>query len=116
MSEAYICDTTLDNPLWFRLSRIKETEDFFTANINGREKIGKALNRYITGLNYTEKSLLVLSCPSSGASLCSCPTVIGTPFGIVIASSSPVFLINNMIVKMFLNTMERQKTTERLLY
>ena len=34
MSETHVYDTKLDNLLQFRLSRIKETEDFFIAEIN----------------------------------------------------------------------------------
>ena len=36
MSETHLCDTKLDNLLQFRLSRIKEIEDFFVVEINDR--------------------------------------------------------------------------------
>ena len=36
MSETHVYDTKLDNLLQFRLSRIKEIEDFFIAEINDR--------------------------------------------------------------------------------
>ena len=29
MSGPHVCDTKLDNPLQFKLNKIKETEDFF---------------------------------------------------------------------------------------
>lgn len=43
MNQPHVRDTKqtylqLDNALQFRLSRIKETEDFFIAEINDREK------------------------------------------------------------------------------
>ena len=43
MNERYVYDTKqiyprLDDVLQFRLSRIKEIEDFFIAEIDGREK------------------------------------------------------------------------------
>ena len=44
----------LDNPLRFRLSRVKGIEDFFIAKINDKEKVSKTLSKYITGLGYAE--------------------------------------------------------------
>ena len=38
----------LDNPLQFRISKIKETEEFFIGEVIDREKTSKALNKYIT--------------------------------------------------------------------
>ena len=69
MSKAHVCNTRLDNPLRFRLSRIKET-GFFITEINDREKISQTPNKYITSLNYADKILLVFPGGSSGASLC----------------------------------------------
>ena len=40
--------------------------------------MSKTLNKYITALDYADKTLLVLSGASSGVSLCSFFTVIGT--------------------------------------
>ena len=36
----------LDNTLEFRLSKIKEIEDFFIAEISDKEKMSKTLNKY----------------------------------------------------------------------
>ena len=52
MCEAHVCDTKLDNPLWFRL---------FIAEINGREKMRKALYKHRAALSYAGNTLLVLS-------------------------------------------------------
>ena len=54
-------------------------------------------------------NLVVLSGASSGVSLCSFTSIIGTPLGIASASISLVFLISNGIVKIFLKTIERKK-------
>ena len=87
----------LYNPLECRPSRIKEIADIFTAEINDRQKISKTLNKYITALDYADKTLLVLSGAGSGVSLFSFTTVIGTRVRIVSASIS--FLVTNGIVK-----------------
>ena len=77
----------------------------------------KTINKYITTLNSASKTLLVLSSASSGYSLCSFTTVIGTIVGIVSTSSSLVFLISNGVVKMFLKTMgDKKKTHKKLIY
>lgn len=73
----------------------------------------KTFNKFITALDYAEKTLLVLSSASSGNCLCSLTTIFGTPVGIANASINLVFLISNGIAKMFLKTVGRVK---RLLY
>ena len=59
MSESHVCDTKFDNTLRFRLSSINDIKDIFIAEIHDREKMGKTLNKYITALDYTAKTLLV---------------------------------------------------------
>ena len=86
MSEVQMCDTSLDKPLSFRRSRIKEIEDFFIAEINDREEIVKTLYSYITRVDYADKIFLVLSCASSCVLLCSFTPASGTTVGIVSAS------------------------------
>ena len=51
----------MDDPLQFRLSGIKEIEDFFIAEINDRKQMSQTLNKYITALHYAGKTSLVLS-------------------------------------------------------
>ena len=55
----------------------------------------------------------VLSDASSGVSLCSFSTVIGTPVEIARDSICVVFLISNGVIKMFLKTMGRKKNRHR---
>ena len=52
----------------------------------------KTINKYITTLDSASKTLLALSSASSGYSLCTFTTVIGTIVEIVSTSSSLVFL------------------------
>ena len=68
MSKSYVCDTKFDNTLLFRLSSIKEIQDIFNAEISHRENMGKTINKYITALDYTAKTLIVLSVVSSSVS------------------------------------------------
>ena len=75
-----------DNALQIRLSRIKEKEHFFIADINDRKKMSKTLNKHITVLDNPDKILLVLSGADSGVSLFSFTIVIGIPVGITNAS------------------------------
>ena len=77
--------------------------------------ISETLDKYSTALNYACKTLLVLSGASSGVSLFSSTTVIGTPVRIVSASISLVFFVGNEINKMFLKTMGRKKTNTEIL-
>ena len=37
----------LEKSLKFRISEIKEIEELFTGEVNGREKMRKALNNYV---------------------------------------------------------------------
>ena len=55
MDEPHVCNfkqscIQLHNGLQIRLNRIKEIEDIFHREINHREKMSKALNKYITAL------------------------------------------------------------------
>lgn len=68
--QAHVCDTKLDNPLWFSLSRIKDKKDFFIAEINGGEMMSKGLNMYIAALSYAGKTLFVLLDPRIIVSFC----------------------------------------------
>ena len=85
--------------------------------INNRENKSKKLNKYITTLDYADKTLLVSSAASSGVSLCLFTTAIGTPGVIASVSISLVFLISIWIVEIFLETVRRGKISiKRLLY
>ena len=61
----------MDNPLRFILSKINEIEEFFIVAINDRVKISNTINKYITALGYSDKTLLVLTDPSIFVCICS---------------------------------------------
>ena len=56
---------------------MKEIE-FFIAEINDTKKMSNTFIRYITALDYTNKTILVFSSGSSGVSLRFFTTVIGS--------------------------------------
>ena len=60
MSKEHECDTKLDSPLQFRFRRINEIGVlfFFVAEVSDTEKTGKTFSKYITALNYSDKTLL----------------------------------------------------------
>ena len=90
------------------LLELKKLKIIFFAEINDREKLSKRPNKYITVLDYTDKTLLVILGASSSVFLWSFNTVIGTPVGIASTSISLVFLIGNRVVKMFLKIIGRK--------
>ena len=82
--------------------------------------MNKTLDKQITPLAHVDKTLLVSLGASSGVSVYSFSTAIGTKVWIASASICLVLLINNEsneIVKMFLKTMRKKKISEeRLVY
>ena len=61
MNESYACDTKqmylqLGNSLQFRLSKIKDIEDFLNTEIIDREKMSKTLNKDIAVLDYGNRN------------------------------------------------------------
>ena len=91
----------------------KKVEDFFIAEINGRKKISKTINKYITVVNYVDKNLLVLSGASCGVSLWKISTIIVTPLGIAIASISQMFLITQENCQNVFKNNEKEKIKHR---
>lgn len=61
MNEAHVCDIKeifilLNNSLYFKLCQIIEIEELFLGETYDREKMIKSLNKYITALDYAEKT------------------------------------------------------------
>ena len=84
MDKPRVCvtpNTFISNQIMFSNSDI-----FFIAETNDREKMSKTLNKYSTVLNYAGKTLLVLSEADSCIFQFSFTIVIGTPVGIANAS------------------------------
>ena len=75
--------------------------------------MSKALNKNIAVLVYIENTLLALSNAISGVSLFFSTAAFGTPFGIASNSIILVFIVTNGFVRMFLETMGREKYTQK---
>ena len=83
------------NEQQFRPNKINEIKDYFIAEIKERELMSKRLSKYITSLDYFDKSLIVLSVATGSISIASFTTVLGAPVGKVNASFSYAFFYRN---------------------
>ena len=101
--------TTQANDQQFSLDKINEIKDYFIAEIKERELMSKRLSKYITSLDYFDKSLIVLSVATGSISIASFATVIGAPVGMMSASCSLAFSITTGFVKKFLKTTRNKK-------
>ena len=102
-------DTSNLNNQQFRLNKISEVEDCFIAEIKERELMSKKLSKYISFIDYFDKSLIVLSVTSGGVSIASFATVIGIPVGITSASLSLAFSFCTGLVKKLLKATRNKK-------
>ena len=73
MNEARSCTNSNSISLYeqtnFRLNKINKTKDYCESEIKNREALIKKLNKYITGFDYNDKILIVLSGTFSGGSI-----------------------------------------------
>ena len=89
----------LSNQQQFRMNKINEIKDYFIAEIKKKELISKRHSKYISCLDYFDKSLIVLSVTTGSISIPSFTTDIAAPVGITSASFSLAFSIFTGIVK-----------------
>ena len=109
-------DTSNLNNQQFRLNKISEIEDYFIAEIKERESLSKKFSKYISFLDYFDKSLIVLSVTSGGVSIASFATVIGILIGITIASLSLAFsLCTGLVKKVLKATRNKEKKQNKIL-
>ena len=104
----FIETSNLDNQQ-FRLNKINEIKDYFTAEIKERKLMSKRLSKYIASFDYFDKSLLVLSATNGSISIALFATVIGAPVGIASASLSLTFSLSTGLVKKILKTTRNKK-------
>ena len=83
--------TNLADQTKFRLNEISRTESYFNSEINQRKLFSKKLSKYVTGFDYIDKILIVLSATTGGVCVFSHATIVGAPVGIVIAGFAIVF-------------------------
>ena len=94
-------NTKPSNDQQFRINKINEIKDYFTAEIKETELMSKDLSKYIASFEYFDKWLIVLSVATGSISIVSFATSIGTPVGIMRASCSLTFSITTGFVKTF---------------
>ena len=99
----------ISNDQQFRLNKINEIKDYFTAEIRERELISKNLSKSIASFEYLDKSLIVLSVATGSISIASFATATGVPVGIMSATCSLAFSVTTGFVKKFLKTIRNKK-------
>ena len=67
------------------------------------------MNKYVTILDYIDKSLIVLSATTGGVSIISFTSAIGAPVGIVSACFTLIFYLTAGIIKKLLSTTRKKE-------
>ena len=94
-------NTKPSNDQQFRINKINEIKDYFTAEIKETELMSKDLSKYIASFECFDKSIIFLSVATGDISMASFPTVIGAPVGMMRASCSLAFLVTAGFAKKF---------------
>ena len=102
-------NANISNEQQFRLNKINEIKDYVLAEIRERELISKSISTYIASLNYFDISFNVLFTLSGSISIASFATAIGSPAGIIEASSGFTFPNTSEFVNNFLKTIKNKK-------
>ena len=102
---------SLNDQTKFRLNEITKIKDYFEFEIRERETVIKKLSKCTAALDYTDKTLIVLSATSGGISIISFTIVIGIPGGLISASLTLVFSLTTGIIKKLLK--ERRKKNKK---
>ena len=111
-----IDQTKLTDQTKFRLYEIKKIDNCFINDINQQKAYSKKLSRYVTIFDYINKILIILSGTTSGVSIISFTSTIGTSVGIVSASFTLIFSLTTGIIKKLLNmTINKKKKHDQLL-
>ena len=105
-----IDQTKLTDQTKLRLYEIKNIENYFINETNERKSYSKTLNKYVTIVDdYKDKILIILSATTSGISIISFASVIGTSVGIVSVSFTLIFTLSTGIIKRLLNMTRKKK-------
>ena len=107
---------SLNDQTKFRLNEINKIKDYFEFEIKERETVIKKLSKYTAVLDYTDKTIILLSATSGGISIISFTNVIGIPAGVISASLTLVFSLTTGIIKKLLKeTRKKKKNIVKLL-
>ena len=100
---------SLNDQTKFRLNETNKIKDYFEFEIKERESVIKKLSKYTAALDYTDKTLIVLSATSGRISIISFTNVIGIPAGVISASLTLVFSLSAEIIKKLLKETRKKK-------
>ena len=92
---------SLNDQTKFRLNEINKIKDYFEFEIREREAVIQKLTKCTAALDYTYKTLIVLSATSGGISIISFTNVIGFPVGVISASLTLVFSLTTGTTKKY---------------
>ena len=92
-----------------RPNEINKIKDYFEFDIKEREVVIKRLSKYIAALDYTDKTLIILSATSGGISIISFRNVIGIFAGVISVSLTLVFSLTTGIIKKLLKETRKKK-------
>ena len=108
--------TNLTEQTKIRLNKITEIENYFHEEISQRKSCSKKLSRYVTGFDYIDKVLIVLSATTGGVSICSFTSIVGAPVGIASESFTLIFYLTTGIVKkLIVITKNKKKKHNKIL-
>ena len=108
--------TKLSDQTKLRSYEIKNIENYFINEINERKSYSKIINKYVTIFEYIDTILVILSAATSGITVISFTSVIGTSVGIVSASFTLIFSLSTEIIKKLLNmTKNKKKKHDKIL-
>ena len=101
--------TKLTDQTKFRLYEIKNIENNFLNEINQQKSYSKNLNRYVTIVDYIDKTLIILNATTGGISIISFTTAIGAPVGIASVNFTLIFSLTTGIIKKLLGITRKKK-------
>ena len=108
-------NANISNQQQFRLNKINEIKDYLLAETRERELISKHISKYISSLDYFDKSLNALSILAGSISIASFVTVIGASAEIIGASCGLTFSVTLGFIKKFLKTTRNKKKKHKKL-
>ena len=90
---------SLNDQTKFRLDKINKIKNYFEFENRERKAVIKKLSKYTAALDYTDKTLIVLSATSGEISIISFTNVNGIFAGVISASLTLVFSLITRIIK-----------------
>ena len=98
-SKEAIDKTNLTNQTKFQLDEISKIENYFIEEIDQRKWCSKKLSKYVSGFDYIDKALTVLSATSGGVPIISFTSIVGAPVGIASGNFTLFYSLTTRIVK-----------------